>query len=297
MSSAAVSRRSLLHEVLSHAEVVELGLDGSVEDLPPLTTRWTPACARAVLAFCWGYFLLFWGAAALLLRSVLQQHPDTLLPGAAQLAFAAACSSCLVAAEFGLYCYVRARNAVPSSSSSSSSSAYPPSRCCVFSHFGLSALSRLCCFLQLFFLLHSLLLPAPMFACAAFTVSLTGAAQERHGGDPQVGSPYVSPKAALALTNCLFFLDLPGITLHVKASFLPLEQLEAHEFLASLVSLVRLYSGDFCMLLYLVFALCTFGGNVLFFMLLAFLLLKLKASCVAALLAHVASVFGIWDAE
>ncbi|CDJ42324.1 hypothetical protein, conserved [Eimeria tenella] len=296
MSSAAGTRRSLLHDVLSHAEVVELGLDGSIEDLPPLTTRWTPSCAWAVLAFCWGYFLFFWSAAALALRSVLQQHPDTLLPGCAELAFAAACSGLLVAAEFALYCYVKAKNAV-ASSSGPMGSPYTPTRSCVFSHFGLSALSRICCFLQLFFLLHSRLLPVPMFACAAFTVSLTERQLDSAGENPQTGSPFVSPRAALALTNCLFFLDLPGITLHVKASFLPLEQLEAHEFLASLVSLVRLYSGDFCMLLYLIFALCTFGGNVLFFMLLTFLLLKLKASCVAALLAHVASVFGIWDAE
>ncbi|CDI74367.1 hypothetical protein EPH_0033030 [Eimeria praecox] len=108
---------------------------------------------------------------------------------------------------------------------------------------------------------------------------------------------HVSPTAALGLANCLLLLDVPAITLHFKANFLPLAQLEAHEFLTSMVSLVRLYSGDFCMLLYIIFGICTFGGNALFFVLLIFLLLKLKASCTATLLAYMASVFGLWDAE
>lgn len=51
------------------------------------------------------------------------------------------------------------------------------------------------------------------------------------------------------------------------------------------------------MLMYITFGLCTFGANVLFIVLLVFLLLKLKFSCFATVLAHVAAVFGLWDVD
>ncbi|KAL8434228.1 hypothetical protein Efla_001993 [Eimeria flavescens] len=523
MSSASGTRRSLLHDVLSHSEVVELGLDGSIDDLPPLSTRFIPSCARAVNAFCWFYFFCFWGAAAAALRHVASSDPQTLLPGALDIGFISVCTACLVCAEFVMYCYVKGKNGLPDSRGPMGDH-FTPSTACIVAHVALSATSRMCAFLELLFLLHALILPTPMLACAAFTVCLTrgpvpflfqlrgltgyllgdafdplqcstciplasagacfsccgrrvlaffskslrlladggravrcglcrlcsvrllrrsasvapsrrldascwvrdpgqagasdaceaglpagqgsslsqharaamlqagGAyaahkgplvrlalaeiiteeaapsAREReaaagplpasravsteassgsawtdqllqeHTGDtpqdagsagaeerrpcdvrePSVrhaaagatvravrepdgasrGAPvFVSPRLALELTNCLLFLDLPTLTLHVKTNFLPLEQLEAHEFLSSLVSFVRLYSGDCCMLLYLSFGLCTFGTNVLFILLVVFLLLKLTFACFATVLAHIAAVFGLWDIE
>ncbi|CDJ60988.1 hypothetical protein, conserved [Eimeria maxima] len=528
--AAAGTRRSLLHDVLSHAEVVELGLDGSVDDVPPLTTRLTPSSARAVLLFAWCYFFAFWGAAAVVIRSVLTLHADNLLPGSGEFIFVAVFTVLLVSAEFGVYYHLKAVNPVPSNSGPMGSQ-FSPSPFCTLAHFTLSATSRVCSFLELLFLLHTLVLPAPLLFCAGFTVSITvgalpfvlqlrcllscafgdcfdplqpstclplaslerrllrcgrlclsGVAKgargalchlrrvrgrlggvvrrgttvspvrrveitccdlgtdstsgssssnshqtssscqaswrgtapatlllqaerpldelgaprgvckdplvapgqsgqnsaeysyssaegdmdsgacdsftvssceatttagwnsgEQHQQPPAAHTPraleplsssgrlseassrfpllqegtdsqgqisrrqeslrrpaapqYIPPMAALGLANCLLLLDLPGLTLHFKANFLPLQQLEAHEFLTSMVSLVRLYSGDFCMLLYTIFGLCTFGGSALLFVLLTFLLLKLKASCTATLLAHMASVFGLWDSE
>lgn len=527
MSSDVGTRRSILHDVLSQSEVIELGLDGSVDDLPPLSTRLLPACGRALNAFCWCYFACFWLSATVVLRHVAVSHPDTLLPGLADLIFISVCSALLVGVEFGMYWYVKGENALPDGGTPGGAH-FTPSSSCVVAHFALSATTRMCTFLELLFLLHAFVLPTPMTGCASFTVSLTsglvpfllqlrsligfycseafdplqcstciplgsvvacfsrlrrtgvallgkamhfalggaratgcwaarvarlcsvrivrrtsstspgrrmdsscrlpgsdgstcqgrlecetgagtfdsdagneggqrGVARERaainahkeplirsagrHVGtvDPACaearregppaamagcraqtsealtrvgwteqlqegsvaetlrdatsshgkgsgtcdGSPpstsitpsdtqeapsdtgtanrniqaFISPRRALELTNCLLFLDLPTLGLHVKANFLPLEQLEAHEFLSSTVSLMRLYSGDCCMLLYLMFGLCTSGVNALFILLLVFLLLKLKSACFATVLAHIAAVFGLWDVE
>lgn len=57
----------------------------------------------------------------------------------------------------------------------------------------------------------------------------------------------------------------------------------------------RLYSGDFCMLLYLMFATCTFGVNTFYVVFTAILLLKLKALCVATVITHMNSAFGLWQ--
>lgn len=525
MSSAVGTRRSLLHDVLSQSEVIELGLDGSIDDLPPLATRLIPSCARTVNAFCLCYFLCFWTAVAVVVRHVAVCSPETLLPGPADFIFISVCTGLLVGSEFGVYCYVKGENVLPDSGGSVGGY-FAPSAACVLAHFALSATTRMCTFMELLFLLHALVLPTPMIICAAFTVSLTRGAvplllqlrsligyhcrdsfdplqcstcipvasieacisrcgrnsmaafvsviklawgmaratrygvihlaglvgvtvvrrtassspgrrvdlsccvsgndgsicptadecdggmaaglenasdeirpisrdgtsypvhkeplirpaarhdgtvepacdgiegraavltsttyrasssdastrldwpeqlpEECDGGTPGGASsvqregtrtgegsvasmrlttpgslgppadfeaanrdmrPFVPPRQALELTNCLLFLDVPALALHVKSNFLPLEQLEAHEFLTSMVSLVRLYSGDCCMLLYLIFGLCTFGANVLFVLLLVFLLLKLKSSCFATILAHIAAVFGLWDVE
>lgn len=170
--AAAGTRRSLLHDVLSHAEVVELGLDGSVDDLPPLTTRLSPPSARAVLLFAWCYFFTFWGATALLVRRIVSLHADTLLPGPGEFIFVALSTVLLVSAEFGVYCHLKAVNPVPSSSGPMGSQ-FSPTPFCTLAHFTLSAASRFCSFLQLLFLLHALVLPAPLLICAGFTVSIT----------------------------------------------------------------------------------------------------------------------------
>ncbi|CDI74368.1 hypothetical protein, conserved [Eimeria praecox] len=171
-AAAAGTRRSLLHDVLSHAEVVELGLDGSVDDLPPLTTRLGPPCARAVLLFAWCYFLTFWGAAAVTIRSVISLHADNLLPGAGELVFVAISTVLLVSAEFGVYCHVKAVNPVPSNNGPMGNQ-FSPTPFCTLAHFMLSAFSRFCSFLELLFLLHAVVLPVPLLACAGFTVSIT----------------------------------------------------------------------------------------------------------------------------
>lgn len=521
MTSAVGTRRSLLHDVLSELEVEELGLDGSIEDLPSLTTRLTPSCARVVNAFCWCYFICFWTSAAVLARHVAVSDPGGLLPGAYDFLFVYVCTTLLVALEFMLYRYVKAANDALPDSGGPMGVTFPPTTSCIYAHFALSATSRMCAFLELLFFFHTLVLPMPMLVCTACTCSLTsgaasfllqlrslvsylcceafdplqcsaclplssvaacisrvgrglaalvvkgtyfvlGMATAAKGGiirlagrcvrfvrrtastspgrrvdisrcladsgarliersdndetwtaprpengrgrtagrdravctaqkEPSAGldvchfgpvesahdgseadaaraavaahglcsseasarmqrtdrlplegvtqtpvdvvvahneqsrpgrvavSParvaplrfvgprassvstdrdgrmLVSPRQALNLANCLLFLDVPGINLYFKANFLPLEQLEAHEFLTSVVSLVRLYSGDFCLLLYLVFGLYTFGVNELYVILLIFLLLKLKFSCFATILVHIASVFALWD--
>lgn len=175
MSSAVGTRRSLLHDVLSQSEVVELGLDGSIDDLPPLATRLIPSCARAVNAFCWCYFLCFWTAAAVVARHVAVSSPETLLPGPADFIFISVCTGLLVGSEFGVYCYVKGENVLPDNGGSVGGH-FAPSAACVLAHFALSATTRMCTFMELLFLLHTLVLPTPMIICAAFTVSLTSGA-------------------------------------------------------------------------------------------------------------------------
>ncbi|CDJ52622.1 hypothetical protein, conserved [Eimeria brunetti] len=171
-AAAAGTRRSLLHDVLSHAEVVELGLDGSVDDLPPLTTRLLPPSARAVLLFAWCYFFTFWGAAAFLIHRIISLHADSLLPGAAELIFVAVATLLMVSAEFGVYCYLKAVNPVPINNGPMGNQ-FSPTPFCTLAHFTLSAASRICSFLELLFLLHAVLLPLPLLACSGFTVSIT----------------------------------------------------------------------------------------------------------------------------
>ncbi|CDJ30943.1 uncharacterized protein EMH_0062610 [Eimeria mitis] len=175
MSAAAAgagTRRSLLHDVLSHAEVVELGLDGSVDDLPPLTTRLSPSCARVVVLFAWFYFLAFWGAVAAAVRHVIAAHAETLLPGPEDFIFVAVSTVLLVSAEFGVYCHLKIMNPV-SINNGPMGNLLSPTPCCSFTHFMLSATSRFCTFLEFLFLLHAWVLPLPLLACAAFTVSTT----------------------------------------------------------------------------------------------------------------------------
>ncbi|XP_026192602.1 uncharacterized protein LOC34622132 [Cyclospora cayetanensis] len=172
MSVAAGTRRSLLHDVLSHAEVVELGLDGSIDDLPPLTTRLTPSSARAVAVFSWCYFLCFWSEVAALARHVALSDSQTLLPGPRHFIFVALCTGFLVAAEFGMYCYLKTSNTVPDGGGAGVNQ-FNPSVTCAVAHFALSAAARMCLFLELLFLLHAFVLPTPMLLCASFTVCLT----------------------------------------------------------------------------------------------------------------------------
>ncbi|KAL8448216.1 hypothetical protein Emag_003984 [Eimeria magna] len=151
---------------------VELGLDGSIDDLPPLTTRFIPSCARVVNVFCWCYFVVFWTAVVLLARHVASTDPHTLLPGPADFVFVAACTALLVGAELCVYCYVKKENALPDSRGPMGDN-FTPSTACILAHCSLSATTRMCTFLELLFLLHARVLPTPMLACATFTVCLT----------------------------------------------------------------------------------------------------------------------------
>lgn len=175
MLSAGGTRRSLLHDVLSQSEVVELGLDGTIDDLPPLATRLLPSCARAFISFCWVYFFCFWIPVAVVLHHVAVTHPETLLPGHLDLIFISVCTTLLVCAELAMYYYVKAENPLPESRGLSNGH-FTPSASCVAAHFALSATSRMCTFLEILFLLHTLVLPTPMLVCAMLTISLTSGA-------------------------------------------------------------------------------------------------------------------------
>lgn len=171
METAVGTRRSLLHDVLSQAELSELGLDSSVDDLPPLVTRLFHSSANVVYCFSWITFFGFWLSSVTVLYHVAITSPDRLLPSTVHYAFLTAYSGLLLCGELTLYYYIKHSNAVVTGRSAEVRHFALTSRSLI-SHAVLSLVVHMCAFLDLLFVLHSYSLPKPMLVCASFTVML-----------------------------------------------------------------------------------------------------------------------------